>query len=180
VSRLGELTAKVDAFFARVEARHGDDMQCRTGCSDCCHVRLTVTSVEAAAIRAEVGSWPAERRRTLMDVGPGDRCAALDGAGRCKIYAARPLVCRSQGAPIRFGAKSLPVLPACGHNFTHTQPDPDCVLDQETLSAILFAVDRHYASLRDAAHPGKAGACAAAGGGARIDLADLVAALAST
>ncbi len=95
-------------------------------------------------------------------MGPADRCAALDAAGRCKIYLARPLVCRSQGAPIRFGARALAVLPACGHNFTHTQPDPDCVLDQETLSAILFAVD------------------GAAGGGPRIDLADLVAGLAAT
>src|SRR5690606_39802005 len=65
VSRLGELHAKVEAFFARVEARHGDDMQCRTGCADCCRVRLTITGVEAAAIRAEVARWPAARRRAL-------------------------------------------------------------------------------------------------------------------
>lgn len=161
MSRLPELVAKVDGFFARVEGRHGDDMQCGSGCSDCCHVRLTITGVEAQAIRDEVAAWPAERRRALADAGPGDRCAALDTAGRCKIYAARPLVCRSHGVPVRIGG--LPVLPECGHNFTHTAPAADCVLDQETLSAMLLLIDR-----------------AAGNDGRRFDLADLVAALART
>jgi len=169
VSRLGELHAKVDAFFARVEARHGDDMQCRTGCSDCCRVRLTITGVEAAAIRAETAGWPAARRRALAEVGPGDRCAALDEGGRCRIYAARPIVCRSHGVPIRLirltAARpgSLPVVEACPRNFTRTEPAPDCVLDQTTLSALTLAIDRE-----------------AGGDGSRVDLAALLAELATT
>lgn len=167
MSRLGELTAKVDAFFARVEARHGPDMQCRTGCSDCCHVRLTVTGVEAAAIRDHVATWPAERRRELGTAGDPGHCAALDAAGgtggHCRIYAARPLVCRSHGAPIRLRNGSLPVVQACFRNFTHAEPAPDCVIDQTTLSTLLLAVDRD-----------------AGGDGSRIALADLVAELATT
>jgi Fe-S-cluster containining protein len=191
VSRLGELTQKVDAFFARVAERHGEDMQCATGCSDCCHVRLTITAVEAAAIRTLVAGWPAERRRSLAVTGPGDKrsvitgggdpdgsagptgissgqggarplprarsialghgagvlprgidpCAALDPAGRCKIYDARPLVCRSHGVPIRIRQGALPIVQACHRNFTRTTPDPDCILDQTTLSAMLYAVN---------------------------------------
>ncbi|HWO26029.1 MAG TPA: YkgJ family cysteine cluster protein [Kofleriaceae bacterium] len=178
MSRLGELHAKVDAFFARVRARHGDDMQCHTGCSDCCHVRLTVTSVEAAAIAAEIASWPADRRRALGSgaaAGPADRCAALDEAGRCRIYAARPIVCRSHGVPIRMRRGSLPVIDgvgagagagveaieACHRNFTRTEPAADCVLDQTTLSALTLAIDRE-----------------AGGDGSRTDLAALLAELA--
>ncbi len=142
VSRLAELTAKIDGFFARVEARHGDDMQCQTGCSDCCHVRLSITTVEADAIRATTASWPAERRRALADTGPDEHCAALDAAGRCKIYEARPVVCRSHGVPIRLREHSLPVVRACHRNFTHTEAAPDCVLEQETLSTLVLAVDR--------------------------------------
>ena len=56
MSHWHELTAKVDAFFSRVEGRFGAEMQCRTGCSDCCHTRLTVTGVEAAAIRHELAN----------------------------------------------------------------------------------------------------------------------------
>ncbi len=161
MSRLGELHAKVDGFFARVAARHGDDMQCATGCSDCCHVRLTVTQVEAAAIRELVAGWSPVQRAALAATGPEDRCAALDTDGRCKIYEARPIVCRSHGAPIRMRRDSLPVIEACFRNFTASEPAPDCVLDQETLSALTLAVDRD-----------------AGGTGDRVDLAGLVSELA--
>ncbi len=145
-------------------------MQCQTGCSDCCHVRLSVTGVEADAIRALAATMPAEVR-AAFGTGPEDRCAALDGAGRCMIYDARPVICRSHGAPIRMRRDSLPVIAggrtaegrrgsiaggrtagsgaegrgsieACYRNFTHTEPAPDCVLDQTTLSALTLAVDR--------------------------------------
>lgn len=167
MSRLAELSRKVDAFFARVAERHGTDMQCATGCSDCCHVRLTITSVEAAAIRAHVAGWSADRRRDLAATGPPDRCAALDAAGRCRIYEARPLVCRSHGVPIRMQRGSLPVVQACHRNFTRTTPDPDCILDQATLSATLLAVD---ADARAGSHPDAP---------ARLELAGLLAELAA-
>ena len=154
MSRYGELTAKVDAFFARVHARHTDDMQCGSGCSDCCHVRLTVTVVEAAAIRTHVATWSAEQRAEL-GTDPAV-CAALKD-GRCSIYEVRPVVCRSHGAPIRMRQGSLPVIESCFRNFTRVTPDPDCVLDQETLSALVLAVDRD-----------------AGGDGARVDLAQLL------
>ena len=159
------MTAKVDAFFARVEARHGEDMQCTTGCSDCCHVRLTVTPVEARAIRAEVARWSSERRAALaatVTAAPPGRCAALDPAGRCSIYTARPIVCRSHGAPIRLRQGSLPVVQACFKNFTRVTPDADCILDQETLSALVLAVDHAEAEAGDR-------------DGSRIDLAQLLA-----
>jgi hypothetical protein len=176
VSRLEELARKVDAFFARVAERHGADMQCATGCSDCCHVRLTVTAAEAAAIRAHVTTWPTEQRRNLADVGAADHCAALDAAGRCRIYPARPLVCRSHGVPIRLRRGALPVVEACHRNFTRTTPDPDCVLDQATLSATLLAVD--LAEARDAAAAGAPRGSAAAAPG-RVELARLLADLAA-
>ena len=151
VSRLAELTAKIDGFFARVEARHGDDMQCQTGCSDCCHVRLSITEVEAAAIRAYVATHP------VTPTARPDVCAALDAAGRCQIYEARPVVCRSHGVPIRLREGSLPVVRNCFRNFTQTQPAADCILDQETLSTLVLAVDR-----------------AAGHTGDRVDLANLL------
>lgn len=148
MSRLPEVQAKVDAFFSRVVERHGADMLCATGCSDCCHVRLTVTQVEADAIRGELAAWTAERRAQLAAnaaAAPPDRCTALDPAGRCLIYAARPITCRSHGAPIRMrpdGARGLPIVQSCHRNFAHTTPDPDCVIDQETLSVLTLTVDR--------------------------------------
>jgi hypothetical protein len=51
---------------------------------------------------------------------------------------------------------------ACERNFTARGPaaaDPDCILDQETLSALVLAIDRD-----------------AGGDGSRTDLADVLAA----
>ncbi len=148
MSRYPELAAKVDGFFARAAERHPHDIQCNTGCSHCCHVRLSITGVEAQAIRDEVVTWPAERRAALaanLAAAPADHCAALDASGRCLIYAVRPIVCRSHGAPIRLTEKSLPIVTSCRENFTARGPaaaDPDCILDQATLSALTLAVDR--------------------------------------
>ncbi len=176
MSRLAELTRKADAFFVRVAERHGTDMQCASGCSDCCHVRLTITEVEAAAIRAHVAGWPAERRRALAVARSSDsRCAALDDAGRCKIYDARPLVCRTHGVPIRMGQGALSAVHACHRNFTRITPDADCILDQATLSAMLLAVDAAEARTASAAR-------APAGSGEpvrRVELASVLADLAA-
>jgi hypothetical protein len=140
-SRYGELADKVDAFFARVAARHGADMQCATGCFDCCAPGLTITTVEADAIRALVAGWD-DARRAELGVEHRAGCSALDAHGRCRVYAARPIVCRSHGAPIRMReGRSLPVVQSCGKNFKTTVADADCVLDQGTLSALLLAVN---------------------------------------
>ena len=107
-------------------------------------MRLTITGVEAGAIRDAIATWDAARRGALaanVANSPTDRCAALDPQGRCLIYETRPMVCRSHGAPIRMTDRSLPVIDACFRNFTHTTPDPDCVIDQTTLSALVLAVN---------------------------------------
>jgi len=150
---LEELWRKIDAFFERVRGRYPSALACRAGCDDCCKRRLSVTGVEADAIveglaaMGEAGERLAERARGS----DGSVCAALGPDGRCGIYAVRPLVCRSHGLPIRFtperavgGRRGLPVIDACEKNFqTHSLPslDADCVLDQETLSVLLAAVD---------------------------------------
>jgi len=161
LDRYRELAAKVDAFFTRVATRHPGDLVCAVGCARCCHARLTVTTVEADAIALAVRGLPAAARARLRETAarPADpaapRCAALDDGGRCQIYAARPLVCRSHGVPIRATAPGgLPVIDACRLNFTARGPaaaDPDCVLDQTTLSATLGMIDRAHTGRADAA-----------------------------
>jgi hypothetical protein len=165
MSRYPELAAKVDAFFARVQARHAADLRCDTGCSHCCHVRLSITGVEAQAIRDEIATWAQARIDTLRNMvatAPVDHCAALAADGRCQIYAVRPIVCRSHGAPIRLrDGRSLPVVTSCPDNFTANGPaaaEPDCIIDQATLSAMTLAVDRE-----------------AGGDGTRFDLAAVLA-----
>jgi len=67
MSRYPELAAKVDGFFARVAARYPNETNCNKGCSHCCHVRLTVTGVEADAIFDEVAQWSDDRKAHLVE-----------------------------------------------------------------------------------------------------------------
>jgi hypothetical protein len=154
LDRYRELAAKVDAFFARVAARHASDLRCAAGCDACCRQRLTVTTVEADLVALLVRALPEEAKARLRaSGGHADRCAALDDAGRCQIYEARPLVCRSHGVPIKLRSpRGLPVVEACALNFTARGPaaaDPDCVLDQTTLSATLGMIDRAHTGRDD-------------------------------
>lgn len=47
-------------------------------------------------------------------------CPALDGRGRCSLYAHRPIACRTFGPPVRIGAQELP---PCDWCFTGSDDD---------------------------------------------------------
>ena len=150
------LVAKVDGFFDRVFARYSDRMKCAEGCSECCGVQLTLSPVEARELAGFLETLPAPERARLAARADSLRdaagpCPALDDDGRCAVYAARPLICRSHGVPMRTPrALSLPVLDerdglaVCHLNFEGTpltDVDADCVLSLESIDAILGVVN---------------------------------------
>lgn len=93
---LAALHAEVDAAALALALRHADRLQCRRGCHACCIDELTVTRIEAERIR--------RAHPQLLATGaphPVGGCAFLDAEGACRIYAERPLVCRTQGLPLR-------------------------------------------------------------------------------
>ena len=157
LSLLQTLWAKVDAFVEKVDARYPGEVTCRAGCSSCCLGGLGVTEVEAEAIREHLALLDPSARAelALRAEAPNDeRCVALDESGRCGIYPARPLVCRSHGLPIRFedpgalrndaGRRKLPLVDVCPLNFESTPltaVSADCILDQTTLSTALLQID---------------------------------------
>jgi hypothetical protein len=154
-----QLWAKIDAFGARVAERYPGALACGPGCSDCCKRELTVTAIEADRIARLVAELSPEARAALAERASGaPACVALDPDGRCAIYAARPVVCRSHGVPLRFtedapdGRRALPVLDVCPRNFVGQDlagVDPGCVLDQQTLSVLLGTMDALHAKQHD-------------------------------
>lgn len=149
-----ELLAKVDAFFARTRARYAGALECAPGCTDCCRGGLTLTGIEAEYLRRGIATLPPEARRALAqraEAPGGAACPALEPDGCCGVYAWRPLVCRTHGLPIRFRRPgSLPLLDACPKNFRGydlAEIDADCVLDQQTLSTLLGALDAAHADV---------------------------------
>ncbi|MBR4986154.1 MAG: YkgJ family cysteine cluster protein [Proteobacteria bacterium] len=90
---------KIDARCAEIERRierEGVKLNCRPGCCGCCRDGLTMTQAEAAVIRKQ-----------FPDIGkalphPQGACPFLDDDGLCRIYSARPYICRTHGLPMRY------------------------------------------------------------------------------
>jgi uncharacterized protein len=101
--RYRELCAKVDAFFARVQARHGDQMACRAGCDACCRTRLSVTAVEADELRVAIASLPDEVARRLSVRAEPDPTTA---APRSRTTAAAPSTRRARWSADRTAFRS--------------------------------------------------------------------------
>ena len=97
---IASLHASVDARVAVLERQHAERLRCRTGCTDCCVDGLTVFAVEAERIRRAFPEVLGGERP-----GPVGACAMLGPDGACRVYAARPQVCRTQGLPLRWFAE---------------------------------------------------------------------------
>ncbi|MFO0653815.1 MAG: YkgJ family cysteine cluster protein [Polyangia bacterium] len=158
-----QLVARVDGFAADVMTRCAADFSCRAGCDDCCRVELTLSLVEAAALAGSIaalaGEIKARLRRLLSAPIPTEmpRCALLDESGQCAVYLARPLVCRSQGLPLRYPTDVVPVeavrarlasgvVTVCPLNFAVREPDAGDVLDAERVDQILAVLNHRYAA----------------------------------
>ncbi|HEY8428431.1 MAG TPA: YkgJ family cysteine cluster protein [Sandaracinaceae bacterium] len=147
---------KVDAFTRATAARRHADLACRAGCTACCEVQLEVSDVEADAVREAIERLDAEVRARLSaraeSLGAGSPCVMLED-GRCVIYEARPLVCRTQGHALRYPAGTLPPdavrasVPGgevtwCPLNYAERPPAPADVLDAERVDVLLALVNR--------------------------------------
>lgn len=164
------LVAKVEGFTSAAFERRRGDMACRSGCDACCHTWLTVSGVEAEAVRAGVRALTAEARARLAERGRRElareqageaapRCAMLADDGRCDVYEARPLVCRTQGHALRYPSGFVPAeavrsrsaageVTHCPLNFTGRAPDAADVLDAERVDQLLALVNHRHALAR--------------------------------
>ena len=125
---------RADAHFAKVLAEQPAAMQCRQGCTGCCHGLFEIGTADVSMIQEamRILDEPARERLksraraifestlhpTLRDCSPEEKeafferadeipCPALDDAGACSIYEYRPIVCRTFGLPLREGRKYL-------------------------------------------------------------------------
>lgn len=92
-----DVQKEADAAWSELAERHRGRLQCGLGCTDCCRDEITVFAVEAERIRAAHGDLLASQAPH-----PVGKCAMLGRRGECRIYDARPYVCRTQGLPLRW------------------------------------------------------------------------------
>jgi uncharacterized protein len=165
------LVHKVSAFCDATAERYRADMRCGPGCSSCCHAWLSVCEVERAALQAGIEALPRAKRAELAARGrneqarernhePEPRCALLDQDGRCAVYEHRPLVCRTQGLPLRYPNGVIPEaavrerlasgdVTCCPLNFEASVPPATGVLDAERVDQLLGLVNLRFAGSPD-------------------------------
>ncbi len=97
VGLVARLHAVVDVMMEPHLNRHQERLACKVGCVGCCRDNLTVFEVEAARIRLQ----HADVLESAQAHPPG-ACAFLSEEGACRIYDARPYVCRTHGLPLRW------------------------------------------------------------------------------
>jgi Fe-S-cluster containining protein len=143
VARYRDTCQEVEAEFARNVALYPGRIQCRRGCSQCCHQLFQITEIEAAVISRAMKTMPEGERADLQaralaylpereaivkrhgmveawgklpPEGTRLACPALGEDGACRIYEHRPLICRKFGMPLHNPQKPGQVF-ACELNF---------------------------------------------------------------
>ena len=116
-----DLVAKVDAKFAEIRDSSPSAMTCHLGCHGCCKPNLKVSRVEKDSIGAALLADASilKLAKQVKDERPHGsmRCSFLSAQGQCAIYAFRPLICRSHGAPIRIREGREMLKDVCPLNF---------------------------------------------------------------
>jgi len=167
-----QFIAALDTEIMRIGEMHGATLSCGPGCSSCCQT-FSVLSIEAACVREAIAALPSASRDRLGQNLAADahRCPLLID-DLCSVYAARPLICRTQGLPLAYVDEERQAIEvsACPLNF----PDdyafaPESLLFMDGFNARLSGFNRAWCrkqglgpnkriSLRDIASLGQPGA----------------------
>jgi Fe-S-cluster containining protein len=129
-----EILKRADVHFDEVRTGLGRHLECRIGCTGCCHGLFEIGGADVALIADALRAADSESRKSLVsrsreiletfnapairdcDEKEKERffertedvpCPALAADGACRIYEHRPLVCRTFGLPIREGPDYL-------------------------------------------------------------------------
>ena len=141
------LVQKVDALCQVVSQRLGNAITCHAGCSSCC-LAISVFPVEAAAMIEAAGKLPHDQlqmlKSHLAEWNEGEVCPLLSD-GRCLIYEARPIICRTHGLPILLLENNERRVDVCPLNCKGLDHLPgEAILDLERLNTMLAAVNALY------------------------------------
>ena len=139
-----QLVAKVDRFAKGVAERYPDALVCKRGCDACC-THIGVSAVEALALALAVARLPAEEAATLRERAArmqGGKACPLLADGGCLLYAARPILCRSQGLPLLVKEGGGERVDHCPLNFQQVEAiSGEAVLNLEILNQALAAIN---------------------------------------
>lgn len=114
-----QLLDDLDAEIDRIAKMHVAAISCGPGCASCC-LPFSVLPIEAACVHQAINTLPpASRDRLGRNLAEDtDHCPLLIN-DLCSIYAARPVICRTQGLPLAYVDEKLETIEvsACPLNF---------------------------------------------------------------
>ena len=132
------LQENASGFFDKLHQQHAASMKCKEGCSKCCYTDISVFEVEAERIRQWFLTQSPEEQKVLTDLWATENekgaCSFLYN-DRCSIYEARPVICRTQGAPLFVQVDN--VLDYCPLNFEAGDPPKEDWLNLDRLNTLL-------------------------------------------
>lgn len=132
------LQENASGFFDKISQKYSADMKCIEGCSKCCYTDISIFEVESARIKDWLSQQNDEVQKELKLLWasknePG-ACSFLYN-DRCSIYEVRPVICRTQGAPLFLATEN--VLDYCPLNFEAGDPLKEDWLNLERLNTML-------------------------------------------
>lgn len=137
------LLKKIDLKFEEVFEKHKEHFQCGKGCYSCCKKELSVFEIEALNIKKFI---QAHLESFSLDKGIREHCEFLNEKGECLIYEARPVICRSHGAPVAYkNAHGEQEKSVCNLNFTEVDLNSLELIDfynLETVNVLLSLINQ--------------------------------------
>ena len=138
------LIGKLDELCRRITAEYGEYLACGEGCDGCCR-HVSIFPVEAVNLAAALGGLPAEQaahiRNLAAAASKNSACPLLEN-GRCLLYAARPLICRTHGLPLLTAEGGEKRIDFCPKNFRGIVSFPAAaVIDLDLLNTTLAAIN---------------------------------------
>lgn len=139
-----ELLEKIDAKFRELQDKYPAQIHCTRGCHLCCQPDLSVSELERQAIARFIkDNQLTAKLRQLKGDNPhgGSRCQFLAANGDCSIFLARPVICRSHGAPVLLESGEVS---NCELNFTDSESSPQQGdwINLNTLNSILIQLNQ--------------------------------------
>ena len=132
------LQENASGFFDKINTKYSNQMKCKEGCSKCCFTNISVFKVESerivewfSSLEPVVQNELRELWKTKNETGA---CTFLYN-DRCTIYEARPVICRTLGAPLFLQSEN--VLDYCPLNFEAGDPPKEDWLNLERLNTML-------------------------------------------
>lgn len=132
------LQENASAFFEKVTNKYSDKMACKSGCSKCCFTDISVFDVEADLIRDWHQQLSIDDKIKLnqdWEVKSEIGACTFLFEDKCTIYNVRPIICRTQGAPLHLSKENI--LDYCPLNFLEAEPEKEYWLNLERLNTLL-------------------------------------------